>query len=142
MPCDIKQNGDGSTGVQGIGGGDGEFITLGLPYSATSVDNTLFTASRAYIVKAVIVRPDVAGTDAGAVTVAIKIAASGTAIASGTAVHTGTANLKGTVATNQVMTLSSTASDLLLPAFSSIGVDFTGVMTAAVGYVSVTLCPA
>lgn len=142
MPCDLKQNGDASTGMQGQGGGDGEFITLEFPYSATSVDQTIFTASRPYIVKSVIVRPDVAGTDAGAVTAAIKIAPSGTAIASGTAVHSSTANLKGTIATNQVLTLSTTATDLLLPALSSIGVDFTGVMTAAVGCVSVTMCPA
>lgn len=142
MPCDIKQNGDGSTGLAGTSGGDGEFVTIELPYNANSVDQTMFTASRPYIVKSAIVRPDVAGTDGSAVTVAIKIAASGTAIASGTAVHTGTANLKGTAATNQVLTLSTTGSDLLLPALSSIGADFTGTLTSAVGCISVTLCPA
>ena len=142
MPCDIKQNGDGSMGLQGIGGGDGEFVTLRHGYTATSVDNTTFTASRSYVVKSVILRPDVVGSDGAAVTVAVKIAASGTAISGGTAVHTGTGDLKGAANTNQVLTLSATASDLLLPAGSSIGLDFTGTLTAAVGNVSITLCPA
>lgn len=142
MPCDIKQNGDGSTGLQGTGGGDGEMVVLHRGYIATSVDSTIFTASRAYVVKSVIVRPDVVGSDGSAVTVAVKIAASGTAIASGVAVHSSTGDLKGTANTNQVLALSTTASDLLLPAGSSIGLDFTGTLTAAVGNVSIALCPA
>lgn len=142
MPCDLKQNGDASTGLQGTSGGDGEFITLRHGYTATSVDTTLFTASRPYIVKSVILRPDVAGTDGSAVTVAVKVSASGTSITGGTAVHSSTLDLKGTVATNQVATLSTTASDLLIPAGSSLVLDFTGTLTAAVGNVSIALCPA
>lgn len=142
MPCDIKQNGDSSTGLQGLGGGDGEFVILRHGYLSTSVDNTTFTASRAYIVKSVIVRPDVIGSDGAAVTVAVKIAPSATAISGGTAVHIGTGDLKGTANTNQVLALSATPSDLLLPAGSSIGLDFTGTLTAAVGNVSIALCPA
>jgi hypothetical protein len=84
----------------------------------------------------------VAGTDAGAVTVAVKKAASGTSTSSGTAVHSSTANLKGTIHTNQTLTLSTTASDLEIPAGTSLGVDFTGTMTAAVGVISVLLAPA
>lgn len=142
MPCDIKQNGDGSTGMHGTSSGDGEFITLEFFFNANSVDSTIFTASRPYVVKSVIFRPDVAGTDAGAVTAAVKIAPSGTAIASGTAVHSGTANLKAAAHTNQVATLSTTPSDVYLPAGSSIGVDFTGTLTNAQGCVSIALCPA
>src|ERR1051326_2000002 len=142
MPCDLKQNGDGSTGMQGIGGGDGQMVTLYFQYTASSVDQTMFTASRAYIVKSVILRPDVAGTDAGAVTVAVKQAASGTAIASGTALHSGTGNLKGTISTKQVLTLQTTESDIFIAAGSLIYVYLTGVLTAAVGCVSVELCPA
>jgi len=138
----IKQNTDGSAGLSGPGGGDGQFVVLRHGYIATSVDGTMFTAQRRYIVKSVTLRPDTAGTDGSAVTVAVKIAPSGTAIASGTAVHSGTGDLKGTINTNQVLTLSTTASDLILDAGASIGVDFTGVLTAAVGSVSVELCPA
>lgn len=138
----IKQNTDGSAGMAGPGGGDGQFVTLRQGYIATSVDATMFTAQRRYIVKSVTLRPDVIGSDGSAVTVAVKIAASGTAIASGTAVHSSTLDLKGTAHTNQAATLSTTASDLILDTGSSIGVDFTGTLTAAVGNVSVELCPA
>jgi len=142
MPCDIKQNADASTGMQGTGGGDGEFVALHRGYNATSVNGTIFTASRNYVVKSVVLRPDVIGSDASAVTVAVKIAASGTAIASGVAVHSGTGDLKGTANTNQTLTLSTNGPDLLLLAGQSIGLAFTGVLTAAVGNVSITLCPA
>jgi hypothetical protein len=138
----IKQGTDGSTGIPGPGGGEGQFVCLRHAYTASSVDATMFTAGRRYIVKSVTLRPDVAGSDGSAVTVAVKIAPDATAIASGTAVHSGTGNLKGTAATNQVLALSTTASELILDAGSSIGVDFTGTMTAAVGTVSVELCPA
>lgn len=142
MGIAIKQNTDGSAGLQGSGGGDGQFVPMEFAYIASSVDSTVFVAQRAYIVKSVTCRPDVAGTDASAVTAVVKIAPSGTAIASGTAVHSGTMNLKGTVATNQAMTLSTTASDLVLAAGSAIGIDFTGVLTAAVGCISIELTPA
>lgn len=142
MGQSIKQNTDGSAGFSGPGGGEGEFVMLEFYYTATSVDQTMFTASRQYVIKSVIGRPDVIGSDAGAVTAVVKIAPSATAIASGVAVHSGTYNLKGTAHTNQVLALSTTPADLILPAGSSIGVDFTGVLTAAVGALSVTLCPA
>lgn len=142
MGIAIKQNTDGSAGLQGAGYGEGEFLNVSHGYIATSVDTTIFTATRPYIVKGVTVRPDVVGSDGGAVTVAVKQAASGTAIASGTAVHSGTGDLKGTAHTNQALTLSTTASDLYLPAGSSLGLDFTGTLTAAVGRVTVSLCPA
>lgn len=142
MGVSLKQNADGSMGLQGTDRDDGGFCIVDFNYTASSVDSTIFVASRAYVVKAIIVRPDVAGNDAGAVTAAIKKAASGTAIASGTALHSGTANLKGTAATNQTLTLSTTASVLEIPAGTAIGVDFTGTLTAAVGHISVILAPA
>jgi hypothetical protein len=138
----MKQNAGGDCGLQGTDRDDGGFIAVTFNYNASSIDQAFFTASRAYVVKGVIVRPVVAGTDGSAVTLAIKKAASGTAIASGTAVHSSTANLKGTINTNQVLTLSTTASELEVPAGTSIGADFTGVMTAAIGCVTVILNPA
>jgi hypothetical protein len=126
MPIALKQNTDGSAGLQGAGYGDGEFTFDARSWSPVSVSGPTFVASRDYVLKSIIGRVEVPGTDAGAVTAQIWMAPSGTALASGTALHTGTINLKGTAVTNQVLT----------------GVDFTGTLTAAVGCISVTLCPA
>lgn len=138
----IKQNTDGSAGLSGPGGGEGQFVALRHGYTATSVTGTIFTAQRRYIVKSVTLLPDVAGTDAGAVSVDVKIAPSGTAIGSGTSVLSATGNLKGTIATNQALGLSATAANLILDVGQSIGAVFAGTLTAAVGNVSVELCPA
>lgn len=140
MPM-IRQNADSSLGIEGSAGGDGGFIPVTLPYTATIVDCTLFTADRPYVVKAIRGRVDVAGTG-GACTAVIRKVASGTAITSGTALHTSSFNLVGTVNTQQALTLSTTASDLLLAAGDSICFDLTGTATSAVGSMSVTLNPA
>lgn len=142
MPINIRQDADGSAGLVGVDGGVGDFLPIDIEYTASSVDKTSFIATRSYIVKAIIWRVDTAGTDAGAVTAVVRKAASGTAIASGTALHSGSANLKGTANTNQTLTLSTTASDLLIPAGTAIGVDFTGVLTSATGTVTISLVPA
>lgn len=138
----LKQNPDGSGGLQGSDRGDGEFIPINIEYNASSVDKVCWVATRAYVVKAIRGRPTVAGTDAGAVTAVIKKAASGTAITAGTALHASTFNLKGTADTVQTLTLSTTASDLEIPAGTAIGIDFTGVLTTATGVVTVMLAPA
>lgn len=141
MGVNIKQNEDGSLGLQGTNLGEGGFCDVEIEWLASSVDKISFVATRAYVVKGITARVEVAGTDAGAVTAAVKKAASGTAIASGTALHSGTINLKGTAATNQALTLSTTDSDLEIPAGTAIGIDFTGVLTSATGVVTVTLAP-
>lgn len=110
-------------------------------WNASSVDSSFFVAVRPYKVVGIIGRVEVAGTDGGAVTAAIKKAASGTDIASGTALHASTINLKGTVDTNQSLTLSTTISDLDIAAGTCIGVDFTGTLTDAQGCVTVALAP-
>lgn len=140
MPM-IRQNADGSLGIEGTAAGEGGFLPLTLNYTATIVDCTMFTADRPYVVKAIRGRVDVAGTG-GACTATIRKVASGTAITSGTALHTGTYNLVGTVNTQQALTLSTTASDLLLAAGDSICFDMTGTATSAVGALSVHLSPA
>lgn len=140
MPM-LKQLGDGSFGIEGSAGGDGGFIPVTLNYLATTVDCTLFTADRPYVVKAIRGRVDVAGTG-GACTAVIRKVPSGTAITSGTALHTGSFNLVGTANAQQALTLSTTASDLLLAAGDSIAYDLTGTATSAVGNLSVTLNPA
>jgi hypothetical protein len=139
--ANLKQNDDGSLGIEGTDAGAGGFVNVSIPYTASSVDMVGFVATRSYTVKAITHRVEAAGTDGGAVTLAVKKAASGTAIASGTALHSGTGNLKGTAANNQTLTISTTVSDLLIPAGTAIGLDFTGTLTSATGVVTVTLAP-
>ena len=138
----IKQNDDSSMGIEGTDAGKGGFVPVSFTYNASSIDAVFFVATRAMIVQAITCRPTVAGTDAGAVTAVIKKAASATAITSGTALHSSTYNLKGTADTIQSLTLSTTASDLLIPAGTCIGVDFTGTLTSATGVITVMLAPA
>lgn len=140
MP-NIRQNQDGSLGIQGSQQDDGGFIPVEFNWNVPNADTSFFVADRPYRVKGIRARVDTAGTDAGAVTGAIKKAPSGTAVASGTALHSSTINLKGTAATNQVMTLSTTSSDLEIATGDCIGFDLTGVGTAAVGSVTVLLAP-
>ncbi len=142
MTINIVPSSDGSAGLGGQDGGAGEFLNVNIPYNASSVDLVAFVATRSYIVKAITWRVEVAGTDGSAVTAVVKKAASGTAIASGTALHSSTANLKGTAATNQALTLSTTATDLQIPAGTAIGIDFTGTLTSATGVVTIGLVPA
>jgi len=151
MSINIVQRQDGAIGLRsnsnadydskiGASRGDG-FVSVDIEYNASSVDKECFVAQRAYRVVGIAGRVTAAGTDAGAVTAAIKKAASGTAISSGTALHSGTFNLKGTANTNQSLTLSTTSSDLDIAAGNAIGIDFTGTLTTATGVISVLLAP-
>ena len=140
MP-NLKNLGDSSMGIEGAVLGDGGFLPVTLTYTATTVDCTLFTADRSYVVKAIRGRVDVAGTG-GACTAVIRKVPSATALTSGIALHTGSFNLVGTAAAQQALTLSTTPSDLLMAAGDSICFDLTGTPTSAVGAISVTLNPA
>ena len=131
----IESGGDITGGGAGINSATGEWV-------AASVDKSFFIATRKYRVLGIIARVTAAGTDGGAVTAAVKKAASGTAIASGTALHSGTIDLKGTADTNQTLTLSTTDTDLDIASGDAIGLDFTGTLTAATGVVTVRLAPA
>jgi hypothetical protein len=111
-------------------------------WDPTSADDSFFVAIRNWRVIGITATVEVVGTDGGAVTAAIKKAASGTDIAAGTALHTGTINLKGTVDTNQTLSLSATSTDLDIAVGTRIGIDFTGVLTSARGVVTVLLAPA
>ncbi len=142
MGIDLKQTDAGDLELVGGGGTQGTgFIPVSVMYIATSVDQTFFVADRAYRVKSIIGVPDVAGTNGSAVTATIRKAASGTALTSGTALHSGTFDLKGTVATNKALTLSTTAGVLDLAAGDRLVVDFTGTLTSAVGAITVALTP-
>lgn len=136
----IVQTGE-SAGLVGADAGAGEFVFASFPYNAASVDATFFVATRSMAVKAITCKPTVAGTDGGAVTAVIRKVPDATAIAAGTALHSSTYNLKGTAVTNQALTVSTTASDLVLAAGYALAVDFTGTMTSATGVVTVAMCP-
>lgn len=144
MSTQLKENADGSLGMEGTNKGDANsgVVFVDIEYNASSVSKSSFVANRAYRVKSIIGRVEVAGTDAGTVTATAAKVASGTAIASGTALHSGTMNLKGTAATNQTLTLSTTSSDLTINQGDAIGVIFAGTLTAATGVITIALNPA
>lgn len=129
-------------GMRGSDNSAGSFIFADLFYTAAAVDMVFFVANRAVRVNSIMARPTVAGADVSAVTAIIRKVPSGTAITGGTALHSGTFNLKGTADTNQSLTVSTTASDLMLAQGDAIAVDFTGILTSATGTISVGLSPA
>lgn len=140
MPS-IKQNTDGSLGIQGSQLDDGGFLTASFVYDSNLDGKVFFVAPRPYHVKAIYLRPTVAGVDAGTVSVTVKKAANaGTMDSLATALHTSTLNLKGTINTNQAATLA-TGSTAQIAAGSAIGLDLTGTPTSAAGVVTVLLAP-
>jgi hypothetical protein len=142
MGVNLKQLADGSMGLEGYNADSGAFIIVTGEYTASSVDKTVAIMPRRMIVQGIVGRVTVAGTDASAVTAVVRKVSSGTAIASGTALHSGSFNLKGTADTNQTLTLSTTASDLIVEAGQAIAIDFTGTLTSATGIIAVFLTPA
>lgn len=147
MSLDIRQNADGSLDLVGdqnstrnptAGVG---FIGASINYNVPAADTSFFVADRAYVVKGIRGVNDVIGTG-GACTAVVRKVPTGTALTSGTALHSSTYNLVGTAATNQILTLSTTASDLLLAAGDRLAVDYTGTATSAIGCITVTLSPA
>lgn len=142
MSVDIKQNADSSLGMVGNASTGGEgFVPVTINYTASTPDCTFFVADRAYVVKAIRGRVDVAGTG-GACTAQIRKTPTATAPASGTVLHSGSYNLVGTANANQALTLSTTASDLLLAVGDALSFDLTGTATSAVGSITVHLAPA
>lgn len=140
--ANIRQGASGELDIEGSDlGGHGGAHHANCEYVAASVDKIFFVATRKVRVKAITGRVTAAGTDVGAVTAVIRKVPSGTAIGSGTALHSGSFNLKGTADTNQTLTLSTTSSDLDLAAGDALASDFTGVLTAATGAVSVAYSP-
>jgi hypothetical protein len=142
MSVDIRQAPDSSLELVGNAstGGPG-WLPVTINYVATTPDCTFFVADRAYVVKAIRSRVDVAGTG-GACTAQIRKTPTATAPASGTVLHTGSHNLVGTANANQALTLSTTASDLLLAVGDALSYDLTGTATSAVGSITVHLAPA
>lgn len=135
-----------STDVAGAQSINVGFIPVQGAWTASGVDTFIFTAGRGYRVKGIHAVITVAGTDAGAVTLGVRKVPSGTTLTSGVLLHSGTVNLKGTVNTYQgtagtspALTLTTTDADLNVAATDSIALDFTGVLTSAVGAVTIEL---
>lgn len=147
MSVDIRQAADG--GLEMIGDqnstrnptANAGWMAASINYNVPAADASFFVADRAYVVKGIRGVNDVIGTG-GACTAVIRKVPTGTALTSGTALHSGTYNLVGTAATNQILTLSTTASDLLLAAGDRLAIDYTGTATSAIGCVTVTMTPA
>lgn len=141
MGINIKQDSDGSAGLQGVDGGSGGFIPVQYWYNVPAANTTIYTADRTMIVKGLRGRVDVLGTG-GACTYQIRKAVSGTIGTSGVLLHSGTFNLVGTINTVQTLTLTATAADLILAAGDSVYLHLTGTATSAIGAITVTMSPA
>ena len=142
MGVQFKQLGDSSLGLEGSANGNGGFIPVSTSYNVPTAGSVnLFVADRPYVVQAIRGRVEAAGSGGAATATIVKVP-SGTAVGSGTALHTGTYNLVGTAATQQALTLATTASTLLLAAGYSIAINYTVTATSATGCVTVTLNPA
>lgn len=140
MSVNIRQDSDGSVGLQGIDGGTGAFVPVSFQYNVPAINQAIFVADRSYIVKGIRGRNDVVGTG-GACTYQFRKALSGTIGTSGVLLHTSTYNLVGTINTNQTMGLTATAADLLMAPGDSIYLHLTGTATSAIGAVTFTLAP-
>jgi hypothetical protein len=100
---------------------------------------TIYTATRAEMVTAVIGRVDVA--NGAAATLVVVKCASGTAPGSGIALTSDSMNLAGTPATDQTLTLSTTHSDLMLAAGDSLVLVESGTLGTSVGCITVHSTP-
>lgn len=110
-----------------------EFVSF--PYTASAVDQHIFVANAAYNITAVKLMPRVAGGDAGAVNVTIRVCDDTEAPASGVTAIDSVLNLKGSADTIQSGSL--TAANVAVASGDSIAVDFSGTLTSAVGVITV-----
>ncbi len=116
--------------ISGFATPEREF-SLTVPLAAATVDGNVFVATRRCKVVAIAEAHAAAGTDAGAVTLAVKKCTGTQAPSAGTAVHTGSANLKGTADTVQNLGITDAAATLA-PG-NRLAIDATGVLTALAG---------
>lgn len=110
-------------------------------YTASMVTQKFYFCTRTENVVDIRGATRVAGSG-GACTLQFFKAASGVAVGSGTLLHAGTFNIVGTADTNQVLTLVTDPSVLLLQPGDSVGYVLTGTPTSAVGTFQVSVEPA
>lgn len=90
---------------------------------------TIFIARRPIIIMAIIENHDVAGTNAGAVTLDVKKAGSGVVIASGSSLLSSTFNLKSTADTPVIKEGVELANNRTLKPYDRIGLVVSGTLT-------------
>ena len=112
-------------------------MVLTFPYTASSVDQQIFTAKEAWNITAVRLVPRVVGGDASPVNVTVTVCDDAEAPASGVAALSAVLDLKGTADTIQSGTLNAT--NVAVASGDSVAVNFTGTLTSAVGVVTVYL---
>ena len=137
MAVSIMQRADGTKGAipQDV------VVTFNYGINAEAVDTNIFIAGTSYEVVKVQAVPTVAGTDVGAVTADV-MKCTGTQAPSAGATVCASAdgiNLKGTINTVQDKSLAATVANRKLAAGDRLAVNFTGVLTAAVGLIQVNL---
>lgn len=115
--------------------------TINYQYLAALVTQGIFTANRISRIVDIRAVPQVAGTDGSAVTLSFYKCASGTAPASGVLLHAGTYNMKGTIYTQQVLTLVANLDTLTMNPGDTVAYVLTGTATAAIGCISITIEP-
>lgn len=117
-------------------------LTVVLGANAEAVDTFIFVATGDFEVVGVSEVHDVAGTDAGAVTLDVKKCASGTAVAGGTSVLASTFSLKSTVDVPVNKTIGNggiaASPTRIVRSGESLALDIAGVTTAVAG-VAVTV---
>ncbi len=111
-------------------------VAVAFQYSAPA-DQSFYVAPARCRVISIRAVPNVVGSDAGAVTGAVKKCTGTQAPSAGTAVHAGSIDLKGTV--NAVVTPAVASAAATLSAGDRLAFDGTGVMTAATGCIVVAL---
>jgi hypothetical protein len=108
-------------------------VTASFGANGSLADTTIFVADRAYEVIAIKEVHEVAGTDAGTVSLQPTKCTGTQSAASGAALTAAVINLKGTANTVVTPTLTSTTANLRLAAGDRIGLDFQGVLTSVAG---------
>lgn len=117
-------------------------VTIPLVAAASVVDQTVFTADRAYELVGVEEVHTVAGNDAGAVTLDVKKCTGTQDPSAGTTMLASTFNLKSTANTVVSATLSATTANRKLADGNRVAFDITGTPTSyAGGAVTLVLSP-
>ena len=110
-------------------------------YIATVVTQGIFVAPWPCVVSHILGRPQVAGTNGSACSLSFYKCANGIAPASGTVLHSGSYDMKGTIYTNQELTLVGNQDTLTLNTGDGVAVVLTGTATAAIGVIQLIVEP-
>lgn len=137
MPNKYMRRPDGTTGSIP----HDTIVTFNYGINAEAVDTNIFIADADYEVAKVLFVPTVVGSDGSAVTADVMKCTGTQAPASGATVMSAadSLNLKATVNTVVTGTLSATESARRITSGDRLAVNFTGTLTAAVGYIQVNL---